>query len=149
MTDSGPSNYGIWKCSWTTLQRHRMAPANVQSNCPKNRVSLFKETSYISHRSSFPAFSCTNATNTLQCLRDLPYQTFYNNAYEGLEWFATIDNNFISQYPQISYSEGKFAKVPILLGTNTDEGTSFGTTGTNTDEDCIAQLICKYLAPLH
>ncbi|OOQ88310.1 carboxylesterase family protein [Penicillium brasilianum] len=84
---------------------------------------------------------CVNATNTLQCLRDLPYETFYNNAYEGLEWFATIDNIFISEYPQISYREGRFASVPILLGTNTDEGTSFGTTGTNTDEDCIAQLI--------
>ncbi|KAJ5311385.1 Triacylglycerol lipase (LipA), partial [Penicillium atrosanguineum] len=83
---------------------------------------------------------CTNATNTLQCLRDLPYSTIYNVAYEGLEWFATIDNIFISQYPQISYKEGKLAKVPILLGTNTDEGTSFGTTGTNTGEECIEQL---------
>lgn len=87
---------------------------------------------------------CTNATNTLQCLRDLPYLTIYNAAYEGLEWFATIDNSFISQYPQISYKEGKLAKVPILLGTNTDEGTSFGTTGTNTDEECIEQLTCMY-----
>ncbi|KAJ5681691.1 uncharacterized protein N7477_001631 [Penicillium maclennaniae] len=67
---------------------------------------------------------CTNATNTLQCLRDLPYSTIYNAAYEGLEWFATIDNSFISQYPQISYKEGKLSKVPILLGTNTDEGTT-------------------------
>lgn len=87
---------------------------------------------------------CTNATNTLQCLRDLPYLTIYNAAYEGLEWFATIDNSFISHYPQISYKEGKLAKVPILLGTNTDEGTSFGTTGTNTDEECIEQLTCMY-----
>lgn len=34
--------------------------------------------------------------------------------------------------------------MPILLGTNTDEGTSFGTTGTDTDEQCIEQLICLY-----
>ncbi|KAJ5659236.1 hypothetical protein N7507_005687 [Penicillium longicatenatum] len=84
---------------------------------------------------------CSNATNTLECLRDLPYETFYSVAYAGLEWFATIDDMFISQYPQISYREGKIAKVPILLGTNTDEGTSFGTTGVNTDEEAIAQLI--------
>ncbi|KAF7718094.1 Carboxylic ester hydrolase [Penicillium ucsense] len=83
---------------------------------------------------------CTNSTNTLKCLRDLPYEKFYSNAFEGLEWFATIDDNFITQYPQISYREGKIAKVPILLGTNTDEGTSFGTTGVNTDQDCIAEL---------
>lgn len=85
---------------------------------------------------------CSNTTNTLQCLRDLPYETFYSVAYAGLEWFATIDDIFISQYPQISYREGKIAKVPILLGTNTDEGTSFGTTGVNTDEEAIAQLVC-------
>ncbi|KAJ5632333.1 Triacylglycerol lipase (LipA) [Penicillium lividum] len=84
---------------------------------------------------------CSNETNTLQCLRDLPYENFYSIAYAGLEWFATIDGIFISQYPQISYREGKIAKVPILLGTNTDEGTSFGTTGVNTDEEAIKQLI--------
>ncbi|KAJ5734318.1 Triacylglycerol lipase (LipA) [Penicillium malachiteum] len=84
---------------------------------------------------------CSNATNTLECLRNLPYEEFYDVAYDGLEWFATIDNIFLSEYPQISYREGRLAKVPLLLGTNTDEGTSFGTTGVNTDEEAIAQLI--------
>ncbi|KAJ5565121.1 Triacylglycerol lipase (LipA) [Penicillium frequentans] len=84
---------------------------------------------------------CSNTTNTLECLRNLPYETFYSVAYAGLEWFATIDDIFISQYPQISYREGKIVKVPILVGTNTDEGTSFGTTGVNTDEEAVAQLI--------
>ena len=84
---------------------------------------------------------CSNTTNTLHCLRNLPYETIYNSAYEGLEWFATVDGDFITQYPQISYREGKIAKVPILLGTNTDEGTSFGTSGVNTDEQAIQQLI--------
>ncbi|CAG8248610.1 unnamed protein product [Penicillium salamii] len=83
---------------------------------------------------------CTDAENTLQCLRELPYEKIYDSAYEGLEWFATIDGSFITQYPQISYKKGKVAQVPILLGTNTDEGTSFGTTGTDTDEDCIDEL---------
>jgi carboxylesterase type B len=132
---------------------HLITAPNGTSQCTielsKEQGQSVQKKSYRKHISSCPAFRCTNATNTLQCLRDLPYQIFYNNAYEGLEWFATVDNNFISQYPQISYREGKFAQVPILLGTNTDEGTSFGTTGTNTDEDCIAQLICKCLTPLH
>ncbi|KAJ5622170.1 Triacylglycerol lipase (LipA) [Penicillium herquei] len=84
---------------------------------------------------------CSNATNTLECLRNLSYEEFNDVAYHGLEWFATIDNIFLSEYPQISYREGRLAKVPLLLGTNTDEGTSFGTTGVNTDEEAIAQLI--------
>ncbi|CDM26756.1 hypothetical protein DTO013E5_7041 [Penicillium roqueforti] len=83
---------------------------------------------------------CTNSLNTLQCLRELPYAALYSIANEGLEWFATVDGSFITQYPQINYREGTLAQVPILLGTNTDEGTSFGTTGTNTVEDCINEL---------
>ncbi|KAL4993601.1 Alpha/Beta hydrolase protein [Aspergillus recurvatus] len=78
---------------------------------------------------------------TLQCLREVPFDSLYAVAYEGLEWFATVDGSFIKEYPQISTTEGRLTKVPILLGTNTDEGVSFGTTGVNTDEDCVAQLI--------
>ncbi|KAF9892223.1 hypothetical protein FE257_001999 [Aspergillus nanangensis] len=84
---------------------------------------------------------CTTATNTLQCLRETPYDTLYASANENLEWFGAIDGKFIKEYPQISLQAGRVAKVPILLGTNTDEGTSFGTKGTNTDEECVAQLI--------
>ncbi|KAE8375478.1 Alpha/Beta hydrolase protein [Aspergillus bertholletiae] len=84
---------------------------------------------------------CSSSPDTLQCLRDVSYETIYNAAYEGLEWFGAIDGTFIKTFPQISITQGKMAKVPILLGTNTDEGTSFGTTGTNTDEECIEQLI--------
>ncbi|KAL5355894.1 Alpha/Beta hydrolase protein [Aspergillus floccosus] len=84
---------------------------------------------------------CTSSTDTLECLRNTPYDLFYASAYEGLEWFGAIDGAFIREYPQISMKEGRIAPVPILLGSNTDEGTSFGTTGTNTDEECIEQLI--------
>ncbi|PKX93321.1 putative triacylglycerol lipase (LipA) [Aspergillus novofumigatus IBT 16806] len=84
---------------------------------------------------------CSTSSDTLQCLREVPYTSLYDVANEGLEWFAAVDGTFIKEYPQISYTEGRLAKVPILLGSNTDEGTSFGTTGTNTDEDCINQLI--------
>ncbi|RAH71997.1 putative triacylglycerol lipase (LipA) [Aspergillus aculeatinus CBS 121060] len=87
--------------------------------------------------------NCTTASDTLQCLREVPFETFYPLAYNGLEWFGTIDGTFIKEKPQISITEGRFAKVPILHGTNTDEGTSFGTTGTNTDEECIEQLVAS------
>ncbi|OJZ84244.1 hypothetical protein ASPFODRAFT_48242 [Aspergillus luchuensis CBS 106.47] len=86
------------------------------------------------------ATNCTTSSNTLQCLREVPFSTIYTAANLGLEWFATIDGTFIKEYPQISYTEGRFAKVPILHGTNTDEGVSFGTTGVNTDAEAIQQL---------
>ncbi|PYH87511.1 alpha/beta-hydrolase [Aspergillus ellipticus CBS 707.79] len=84
--------------------------------------------------------NCTTSSDTLKCLREVPFANFYAVAYNGLEWFGTIDGTFIKEYPQISITEGRFAKVPILHGTNTDEGVSFGTTGTNTDEECMEQL---------
>ncbi|KAL4976588.1 Alpha/Beta hydrolase protein [Aspergillus desertorum] len=87
------------------------------------------------------AAGCSTSSDTLQCLREVPFDTLYGVAYEGLEWFAAVDGKFIKEYPQISTTEGRLAKVPILLGSNTDEGVSFGTTGVNTDEDCVAQLI--------
>ncbi|RAK95454.1 putative triacylglycerol lipase (LipA) [Aspergillus ibericus CBS 121593] len=86
------------------------------------------------------ATNCTTATDTLQCLREVPFDSLYAVAYDGIEWFGTIDGIFLKEFPQISITEGRFAKVPILHGTNTDEGVSFGTTGTNTDAECIQQL---------
>ncbi|KAJ0422605.1 Alpha/Beta hydrolase protein [Aspergillus carlsbadensis] len=87
------------------------------------------------------AAGCSNSSDTLQCLREVPFEALYSVAYEGLEWFAAVDGKFVKEYPQISITQGRLAKVPILLGTNTDEGVSFGTTGVDTDEECIAQLI--------
>ena len=85
---------------------------------------------------------CSSSLDTLQCLREVPFGALYAVAFEGLEWFAAVDGTFIKEYPQISITQGRLAKVPILVGSNTDEGVSFGTTGVDTDEDCIAQLIC-------
>ncbi|KAK4120148.1 carboxylesterase family protein [Parathielavia appendiculata] len=83
---------------------------------------------------------CANSLDTLQCLREVPFKSLYAVAYEGLEWFATVDGQFIAEEPQVSITRGRIARVPILLGTNTDEGTSFGVTGVDTDEECIEQL---------
>ncbi|RDW67168.1 putative triacylglycerol lipase (LipA) [Aspergillus mulundensis] len=87
------------------------------------------------------AAGCSSSSDTLQCLREVPFDTLYAVAFENLEWFAAVDGTFIKEYPQISTVKGRIANVPILLGSNTDEGVSFGTTGVDTDEECVAQLI--------
>jgi acetylcholinesterase len=61
----------------------------------------------------------------------------------GYEWFAAIDGDFMRQWPVKALQQKLFVKVPILLGANTDEGTSFGVSGVNTDADAVAQLICS------
>jgi len=82
---------------------------------------------------------CADAENTLQCLRNVPYETIAPYGYQGLEWFHVIDGSFIPRYGQQSLREGKFAKIPIILGTNTDEG--FGVNGVNNDTQAINQLV--------
>lgn len=82
---------------------------------------------------------CANSTNTLQCLRDVPFETIAPYGYVGLEWFHVIDGSLIPRYGQESLLKGKFAKIPLILGTNTDEG--FGVNGVNTDTQATEQLL--------
>lgn len=82
---------------------------------------------------------CTGAPDTLQCLRNVPFETIAPYGYQGLEWFHVIDGSLIPRYGQQSLIEGKFAKIPIILGTNTDEG--FGVNGVNTDAQAIEQMV--------
>ncbi|KAF2789764.1 alpha/beta-hydrolase [Melanomma pulvis-pyrius CBS 109.77] len=82
---------------------------------------------------------CAGAEDTLQCLRDVPFETIAPYGYQGLEWFHVIDGSMIPRHGQQSLTQGKFAKIPIILGTNTDEG--FGVNGVNTDEQAINQLV--------
>ncbi|KAF1967623.1 carotenoid ester lipase-like protein precursor [Bimuria novae-zelandiae CBS 107.79] len=81
---------------------------------------------------------CGGANDTLQCMREVPYETIAPYGSVGLEWFHVIDGSFVPRYGQESLVQSKFAKIPIILGTNTDEG--FGVNGVNTDKQAIEQL---------
>jgi acetylcholinesterase len=82
---------------------------------------------------------CAKNVSTLQCMRDLPYDKIAPYAYRGLEWFHTIDGSLIPRPGQESLVQGKHAEVPIIVGTNTDEG--FGVNGVNSDEEAFEQLL--------
>lgn len=81
---------------------------------------------------------CVSANDTLQCMQEVPFDTIKPYGYVGLEWFHVIDGSFVPRYGQESLTRGLFAKIPIIVGTNTDEG--FGVNGVNSDEDAIEQL---------
>lgn len=95
------------------------------------------------------AAGCTNATNTLSCLRSLPYSTFlaagdtvpgilgYNSV--ALSYLPRPDGKTLVQSPEILVREGKIAQVPFIIGDQEDEGTLFSLVQTNitTTEDIV------------
>ncbi|KAF8558698.1 alpha/beta-hydrolase [Imleria badia] len=78
---------------------------------------------------------CTSASDTLSCLRQAPYQTIINAvlqttpllSYQALNtsWRPLVDGVFLKQSIRQSLSEGKYARVPAILGDVDDEGTLF------------------------
>lgn len=50
----------------------------------------------------------------------------------GAEFVQVVDGDFVQESATVQLAQGKFVKVPYLIGANADEGTSFGITGINT-----------------
>jgi carboxylesterase type B len=87
------------------------------------------------------AANCTSSTDTLACLRTIPSETlnsiFNSSVTTGMTTMPVIDGDFIQGSPTTQLRNGEFVKVPLLLGTNFDEGTAFSTRGINTDEQFL------------
>jgi len=90
------------------------------------------------------ATNCTNRTNTLACLRSVPFEdinSIFNSSLNivghdaPFEYGSVIDGDFIPKAHSVLLQEGKFARVPVLIGTNFDEGTFIGPKGVNSTED--------------
>ena len=86
---------------------------------------------------------CSEQLDTLQCLRTLPYDqlnTVLNSTALNSGWAPVIDGDFIQKYGSIQLSDGDFVHVPIISGSNTDEGVSFGPVGINNDTGFLHYL---------
>jgi para-nitrobenzyl esterase len=89
------------------------------------------------------AVGCDGAADTLACLRDLPVATLLENS----DGFAPIvDGGFLPDQPRTLYDNGNFAKVPYILGSNTDEGTLFllTTPPVQTEAEYLAALQARF-----
>lgn len=91
------------------------------------------------------AAGCQNAPSVLDCLRTLPAEElnniFNSSATSGAGYGTLIDNDFIVAPPSVQLQEGRFVKVPYIIGSNSDEGTSFGSSEpVNTDEDFLEYI---------
>ncbi|KAM5528402.1 carboxylesterase [Fusarium oxysporum f. sp. phaseoli] len=70
------------------------------------------------------------------CLRKLPtneLSAVLNSSFASPpSWGQVVDGDFIPASGRALLKKGKFAKVPLLMGTNFDEGTEFVSQGVNT-----------------
>lgn len=94
---------------------------------------------------------CTGEQDTLQCLREVPFEDL-NAVFNGTggnpaySFWPSIDGDLLQDRGSVQLDKQEFVKVPILAGTNTDEGASFGPRGINTTEQFYSYLTSK-LAP--
>ncbi|KAF2442862.1 alpha/beta-hydrolase [Karstenula rhodostoma CBS 690.94] len=80
---------------------------------------------------------CSNAPDSLECLRSLSFEKLnaaVNTTALNSIWFPQIDGDIIARHSSEQLKEDAFVHVPILIGTNSDEGTSFTPKGVNNTE---------------
>lgn len=68
---------------------------------------------------------CHTAKDQLSCLQNIDASDLYA-ARQSQKWQGPlIDGDFLTGYPSQLLPQGKFVKVPVLTGANTDEGVGF------------------------
>ncbi|KAG0695871.1 Alpha/Beta hydrolase protein [Suillus ampliporus] len=88
---------------------------------------------------------CKGSSDTLQCLRGVPYATLLDVVnktpnffgYQGsmLAWMPRVDGVFLTANPQDLISQGSIANIPVVISSCDDEGTVFSLGSTNVTTD--------------
>jgi carboxylesterase type B len=103
------------------------------------------------------AAGCATAPDPLQCLRDLPFEQLSDAFAAGPSFFSytSVDlsylprpdpvDGFMPESPEVAIQNDRFAKIPLIIGDQQDEGTLFSLTQSNisTTDDLI-----EYLTPI-
>lgn len=88
---------------------------------------------------------CSDVIDSLQCLREVPFEKLNTalNSTDGSSYYSfwpVVDGDLIRNWGSIQLDNHDFIKVPIIAGTNTDEGTAFGPRGINTTDQWYEYL---------
>ncbi|KAH6682867.1 putative carboxylesterase [Halenospora varia] len=104
------------------------------------------------------AAGCSGSSDTLACLRALPYQQFlaatqnvpaiFDYQSVALSYLPRPDGKVLTQSPEILAQNGQFASVPFIIGDQEDEGTLFSlvTYNLSTTEQLVDYLETYYFA---
>jgi carboxylesterase type B len=101
------------------------------------------------------AGGCSSASDTLECLRGLSYDAFFNaaNSVPGILSYNSValsylprpDGTAITDTPDILVQQGKYAAVPMIIGDQEDEGTLFSLFQSNIT---TTDLLIDYLSEI-
>ncbi|GAA6009730.1 hypothetical protein JCM10207_004171 [Rhodosporidiobolus poonsookiae] len=117
----------------------------LESGSPHTIQLLPVETSQKNYDELVDGLGCSDAKDTLACLRKVPLEKF-NATASAWDWNPVVDGEIIPAYPSDQLKTDAFVKVPLLIGTNTDEGAAFGSKGMNTSSDIVDALLTRYPA---
>ncbi|TCD66642.1 hypothetical protein EIP91_001110 [Steccherinum ochraceum] len=101
---------------------------------------------------------CTNSTDTLDCLRQVPAAQIssamsatpglFANGSLHLAWQPRVDGKFITDLPGRLAANGSIARVPFIGADVDDEGTIFGLSSLNvTDDAGFRNYITTFFLP--
>ena len=83
---------------------------------------------------------CYTSKNQLDCLRSLTSDDLFK-AQVSQVWNPLVDGDFLTAYPSTLLRQGKFIRIPLLIGANSDEGTSFGVSGLDNETAIFNNLL--------
>ncbi|PYH90898.1 cholinesterase [Aspergillus ellipticus CBS 707.79] len=90
------------------------------------------------------AANCTGTPDTLACLRSMPTDAlsaiFNSSVTANAGYHPVIDGDFLATSGVIGLQTGRFARRPLLIGTNFDEGTKYAPRGINTTSQFIQMV---------
>lgn len=101
---------------------------------------------------------CSGSADTLQCLRQVPFQTLMDAVNESpsmsspqslaLAWMPRADGNFLTNNPQALVQQGTVANIPFVTGDCDDEGTLFALSNRNmTTEAELRTYLSTFFLP--
>ncbi|KAI1386922.1 alpha/beta-hydrolase [Hypoxylon trugodes] len=83
--------------------------------------------------------NCSSVPDTLECLRTVDYKALYpflnSSAVPGPGFYPTVDGDVLPNYPSELLRSGRFAHIPHLYGTTSDEGTDNAPLGIDSDTE--------------
>jgi len=142
---------------------------NTYKGKPLFRAAIMQSGSLLSAESvdaSYPqlifdavadAAGCNNADDKLKCLRKVPYEKMIsaNNAVPGAATYSSLKMSYIPRPDGTTFSDlpfkmildGKYTKIPYIIGDMNDEGTIFSLRNLNVSTEDEMMQYLKYLFP--